>query len=158
MFSSLWTVAAALMLTGILLQYSDSFRKEGRMEDMSYAKALIVGLFQAAAIVPGLSRSCSTIFGSLFCGLSRKEAARFSFLLSIPVILGAALKQVLDMRGTGALGLHWTYLVGMLVAALAGYAAIRIFLQLLSRSRLRYFGYYCWAVAALVTISHILGK
>ncbi|MCL1905525.1 MAG: undecaprenyl-diphosphate phosphatase [Clostridiales bacterium] len=158
MFSSMTAVAMALIFTGILLQNSDNFRGRGRMEDMSQKNALIVGLFQAAAIVPGLSRSGATIFGSLFGGLDRAQAARFSFLLSIPVILGAACKQLLNMRHTAEFSLHWTYLLGAAVAALAGYAAIRIFLKLLGKRSLRYFGYYCWALAALVTVAGLLGR
>ena len=157
MFSSLTVVTLALILTGLLLQISDSFSGQSRVEDMSYQKVLIVGLFQAAAIVPGLSRSGSTIFGSLFSGLNREEAARFSFLLSIPVILGAACKQMLDMRHIGDISLHWTYLLGAVVAAVVGYASIRLFLKLLGKKSLRYFGYYCWALAALVTVSRLFG-
>jgi undecaprenyl-diphosphatase len=157
MFSSLVTVATALILTGILLQISDRFRGQGRVEDMGYGKALIVGLFQAAAIVPGLSRSGSTIFGALLGGLSRADAARFSFLLSIPIILGAAAKELFDV-GAGAINLQWTYLLGAAVAALAGYAAIRVFLKLLEQKSLRYFGYYCWSLAALIMLSHIFGS
>ena len=158
MFSSLAAVAMALMLTGILLQASDSFSGQARMEDMSYKKALIVGLFQAAAVMPGLSRSGSTIFGSLLGGLNRVEAARFSFLLSMPVILGAACKELLGMRSAAAVSLEWTYLLGMAVAGLAGYMAIRVFLKLLGKRSLRYFGYYCWAVAALIALSSFLGR
>ena len=118
MFSSLEVVAVALVVTGVLLLFSDRLQGQGRLEDMGYGKALIVGLFQAAAVVPGLSRSGSTIFGSLLGGLNRTDAARFSFLLSIPVILGAAAKQVLD-AGSSGLSLHWTYLLGAAVAALS---------------------------------------
>lgn len=156
MFSSLVAVAMALIFTGILLQASDNFRGKGRIEDMDWQKAAITGLFQAAAIMPGLSRSGATIFGSLMGGLNRAEAARFSFLLSIPIILGAALKQALG-AGTGGLSLHWTYLLGAAVAACAGYAAIRIFLKLLGQRRLRYFGYYCWALAVLAALSRFVG-
>jgi undecaprenyl-diphosphatase len=156
MFSSIGTVAMALIFTGLLLQASDNLRGQGRLEELGYGKALIVGLCQAVAIVPGLSRSGATIFGSLLSGLNRVEAARFSFMLSIPVILGAAIKQILD-AGADGLSLHWTYLLGAAVAAVTGYAAIRIFLKLLGQRRLRYFGYYCWAIAALAALSRFLG-
>jgi len=157
LFSSLATVAIALILTGILLFHSDKYRGQGRIEDMGYKKAIIVGLFQAAAIVPGLSRSGSTIFGALLGGLSRADAARFSFLLSIPIILGAAAKELLDM-GDGAFNLQWTYLLGAAVAALAGYAAIRVFLKLLEQKSLRYFSYYCWALATFVILFYLFGR
>lgn len=157
MFSSLQAVALALIFTGILLHSSDNYRGQGRLEDMNYQNALIVGLFQAVAIVPGLSRSGATIFGSLFRGLNRVEAARFSFLLSIPVILGAACKQLLDMRSLGGVSLHWSYLLGAIVAAVSGYAAIRVFLKLLGKRKLRYFSYYCWVLGGLITLSRLLG-
>ena len=157
MFSSLAIVIMALILTGLLLQASDNFRGHGSMDDMSYKKALIVGLFQAVAIVPGLSRSGATIFGALLGGLNRIQAARFSFMLSIPVILGAALKQLLD-TGAGDITFQWTYLLGAGVAALAGYTAIRVFLNLLGQKSLRYLGYYCWALAALSAISIFVSR
>ena len=154
MFSSLEVVAVALVVTGILLLSSDKLNGRGRLEDLSYKSALIVGLFQAAAVVPGLSRSGSTIFGSLLGGLNRADAARFSFLLSIPIILGAAAKELLDV-GSGAISLHWTYLLGAAVAAVAGYGAIRIFLKLLEKKRLRYFACYCWLLSALIMLSRL---
>jgi len=154
MFSSLIAVALALLLTGLLLRISDGYNGNRRMEDMKLSGALLVGLFQGLAIMPGLSRSGSTIFGALITGLRRDEAARFSFLLSIPVILGAAAKQVLD-AGTGGFQLHGTYVLGALTAALCGYAAIRVFLRLLAKKTLRYFSYYCWALAAAVLINQL---
>jgi len=157
MFSSLTVVLLALILTGLLLSVSDKFHGSGRMEDMSYGTALMVGLFQGVAIVPGLSRSGSTIFGSLLGGLNRTDAARFSFLLSIPVIVGAAAKQLLDMRHLGGLAIQWTYFLGALVAGVSGYFAIRFFLKLLGQRSLRYFAYYCWILAIVVALSRILG-
>lgn len=160
MFSSLASVAMALILTGLLLRASDGINGNRRLEDMSYSGALVVGLFQGLAITPGLSRSGTTIFGSLLVGLRRDEAARFSFLLSIPIILAAAAKQLLDAFGAaGAVGgmqLQGTYFLGAAVAGLCGYFAIRVFLRLLAKRSLRYFSYYCWAVAVIVMISQFL--
>lgn len=155
LFSSLVVVSCALIVTGVLLLISDRLQGNRKIEDMSYGSAVLVGLFQGLAITPGLSRSGSTIFGSLLCGLKREEAARFSFLLSIPIILGAAGKQCLDMAQEGLLVLQWTYFLGAAVAAVCGYLAIRIFLRLLAKKNLRYFSYYCWALAAVVLISRI---
>ena len=89
---------------------------------MKITDALVVGLFQGCAIAPGLSRSGSTIFGSLICGLKRSEAAKFSFIISIPVILGAAAKEIFDVtQGVGGT-IEWTYFLGAAVAAISGYA------------------------------------
>jgi len=155
LFSSLAVVAAALIVTGILLAVSD--RCEGRrtLKEMRFSDALTVGIFQGIAITPGLSRSGSTIFGALICGLKRSEAAKFSFILSIPVILGAALKECYDLFIKQSMVVEWTYVLGAAVAAVSGYAAIRIFLKLLEKAKLRYFSYYVWALALAVLISRI---
>ena len=151
LFSSLAAVACALIVTGILLLLSDRFNGKGRIEDMSFGQALAIGCFQGVAITPGLSRSGSTIFGALLCGLERSEAARFSFLLSIPVILGAALLEGVDVVKSGV-PVSFSYFLGALVAAVSGYFAIRIFIKLLHKRNMRYFSYYVWAVAAVVLI------
>ncbi|MCL1975329.1 MAG: undecaprenyl-diphosphate phosphatase [Firmicutes bacterium] len=156
LFSSLLVVAIALFCTGLFLRFSDRFHGTGNVKNMSYLSALVIGLFQAIAIIPGLSRSGVTIFASLNRGLMRKDAARFSFLLSIPVIFGAVCKQLLDLRHTESFGLSGTYLLGAVVAACFGYAAIRVFLKLLNQKSLRYFGYYCWALAILILLLFIL--
>ena len=152
LFSSLPAVACALIVTGVLLLISDRFNGKGRIENMGFGQALTIGCFQGLAITPGLSRSGSTIFGALLCGLERSEAARFSFLLSIPVILGAALLEGVDVIKSGV-PVSFSYLLGAAVAAVSGYIAIRIFIRLLHRRNMRYFSYYVWALAAVVLIS-----
>ncbi|MDO4581259.1 MAG: undecaprenyl-diphosphate phosphatase [Bacillota bacterium] len=154
LYNSLLVVAIALIVTGILLFISDRFHGEKTIADMSFGDALLVGLFQGCAIVPGLSRSGSTIFGSLLCGLKRAEAARYSFILSIPVILGAALLESIDIF-TGETVFEWTYFLGAAVAAACGYFAIRVFLKLLEKRNMRFFSYYVWLVAAAILISRI---
>lgn len=151
LFSSLAAVACALIVTGLLLYVSDRFNGKGRIESMSFPQALAIGCFQGLAITPGLSRSGSTIFGALLCGLERSEAARFSFLLSIPVILGAALLEGVDVIKSGV-PVSFSYFLGALVAAVSGYIAIRIFIRLLEHRNMRYFSYYVWALAAVVLI------
>jgi len=155
LFASLTTVAVALIATGLLLFISDRFQGSRTLKEMRFSDALVVGLFQGLAITPGLSRSGSTIFGALLCGLQRSEAAKFSFIISIPVILGAALKEGYELFVEQAMVVEWTYFLGAAVAAICGYAAIRIFLKLLEKARLRYFSYYVWAVAAAVLASRI---
>ena len=155
LFRSLTAVAIALIITGILLFISDRFDGQKTVNDMKITDALVVGLFQGCAIAPGLSRSGSTIFGSLICGLKRSEAAKFSFIISIPVILGAAAKEIFDVtQGVGGT-IEWTYFLGAAVAAISGYAAIRIFLKLLEKKSMRYFSFYVWIVAAALLISRI---
>ncbi len=153
LFSSLAAVACALIVTGILLQLSDRYDGNKKAEDMSVADALIIGTLQGFAITPGLSRSCTTLFGSLLRGLDRKEAARFSFILSIPVILGAALRELLKLDGGAISG---TYLLGAVVAAVSGYFAITVFLRLLEKKSMKYFSLYVWVLAAVLLISSLV--
>ncbi|MCL2677582.1 MAG: undecaprenyl-diphosphate phosphatase [Clostridiales bacterium] len=152
-FSSVIPIALALIFTGLLLFFSDNFQGRRKMKDLSKFEALVVGLFQAVAILPGVSRSGATIFAALACGMTRKAAARFSFLLSIIAILGAAGKQSFDViKETGGLTLQPYYFAGMAAAAFAGICAILFFLRLLEKKSLRFFSYYCWAFAAFTIV------
>lgn len=151
LFSSVLFVGCALFVTGVLLWLSDNCYGDKDMEDMTVKDALIIGLFQAVAITPGISRSGSTIFGALLRGFNRKTAASFSFLISIPTILGAAVLHGYQLiTETGSLGIEPSYWVGMIVAAISGYAAIRTFLALVQKQKLKYFSFYCWGVGIFI--------
>lgn len=125
--------------------------------DVTTRDALVIGAAQAFAILPGISRSGATIGAGMRLGLARGAAARFSFLLSIPVIAGAILAQIPDMLSEGAGGASAAqYLVGILAAGVSGFYSIRWFLGLLERRGLRPFGVYCWiamAVGVLVALA-----
>ena len=106
--------------------------------------ALLIGLAQAVAICPGVSRSGSTIACGLCLGLSPRDAARFSFLLSIPVILGAALLSLPDVAAQGGLGVDTTTLVwAALFAGFVGWGALRALLAFLGRGAFAWFAFYC---------------
>ncbi len=115
---------------------------------------------QGIAILPGVSRSGSTISGALFSGLNRKAAADFSFLLSIPAILGGALLEVPDALENGIGDVHWTCIVaGMLVAGLTGYFAVKVMIAAIKKKKLWGFGVYTALLGILVivdqTITHL---
>ncbi|MCL1873100.1 MAG: undecaprenyl-diphosphatase UppP [Clostridiales bacterium] len=153
LFSSVLAVCLALVITGTLLFISDRLEGRKQMKELSYPAALLVGCFQALALTPGLSRSGSTIFGSLLAGLDRKSAAKYSFLLSIPAILGATVLQFRDILKEGhSLILPFSYLVGTLAAAVVGFFAIKFLLKLLEKKNLKGFAYYCWTFAAISLI------
>lgn len=157
LFSSLRSVGFALLVTGFLLWISDRFQGTKTTREMSYIDALVIGIFQGIAITPGISRSGSTIVGALWRGLDRVQAAKFSFLLSIPVILGAGLKELVDAYQTsGNFVLEQNYLIGTVVAAGAGFLAIKILLSLVQKGKLRYFAFYCWILAAFVIASSLV--
>ena len=120
-------------------------------------ESLFMGLGQACAILPGLSRSGTTIAAGLVIGLDKEFAAKFSFILSIPAILGAFLLQVKDI-GSAMDANFLPIILGFIAAFIAGYAAIKWMLELIQKRSLDIFAYYCWAVGIIVfmgSIAHI---
>ncbi|MEE9254477.1 MAG: undecaprenyl-diphosphate phosphatase [Pseudomonadales bacterium] len=129
---SMRVIGWATMTFAILLALADSKRGARTQRDIRLADALIIGLAQALAIIPGTSRSGITITAALFLGLDRQGAARFSFLLSIPAILGAALLESAASLGTDV---RWTQLgIGVVVAGASAYGGIHFFLKLVERT------------------------
>jgi undecaprenyl-diphosphatase len=147
-------VAIFLLITGLLLVYSErwaSLQRSARtMSHLNWKDALVIGLGQAMAIAPGISRSGSTIAAGLMRGLDRPTAARFSFLLGTPIIFGAGLLKLKDLieLGTGGMGVT-PLAVGFVTAFISGILAIRYLLRYLRNHTLHLFAYYVWAVALL---------
>ncbi len=140
-------VLAMLVVTGILLLLI-RFRPNPDGE-YSAGKALLAGLAQGAAMIPGISRSGSTIATSIYLNVNRKDAADFSFLMSLPVIVGATLIKTLELIESGAQVDWLPILAGTVVAFATGIVAIKIVLSFVQQGRLQYFAYYCFTVAAL---------
>ena len=151
LFASPQIVGYTLILTGIILTISSRIHGRKPLDKVTVTDAVIVGLGQGLAITPGISRSGLTISTSLLRGLDRDAATRFSFLLSLPAILGAAVfKMPTLVQGTMGYPLWWV-LVGVAVSALAGILAIRGLMSVLKQGKLQYFAYYVW-VLGLITI------
>lgn len=155
-FSNPSAAAALLIVTGFIMVAADFFgRQKKEMEETSPAAALLIGAFQALAILPGISRSGATISAGMFAGLKREAATRFAFLLSIPIIAGAAIYKIKDVLGApGDIAQFLTSLPGALAAAVTGYLAIRFMLKYLAGHKLTAFAVYCWAVGALFLLTH----
>lgn len=151
--SNTYVVGAALLLTGALLFVSDHVRKGKKTErSAAMADVLMVGVGQAVATCPGLSRSGTTIAIGCFMGLDRKFAVRFAFLLSIPAVLGANILKIADVVKTGVdPALIPSYLLGVAAAAVSGYLSIRLVHMIADKGKFGAFAYYCWA-AGLVTV------
>lgn len=146
-------IGLMLVLTGCLLFVSDKLAQGNKAErKMTVVDALVVGVSQAIATIPGLSRSGVTITAGLCTGFSREFAVRFSFLISIPAIIGA---NLISIVGAIKAGVAWgnmpQYLLGVVVAATVGYVAIRLVKILVDKNKFGKFAYYCWAVG-LITI------
>ena len=147
-------IGAALVVTGFLLFACDLVRKGKKTErTATIADVLVVGLGQAIATMPGISRSGMTIATGCFMGFERKFAVRFSFLLSIPAVLGA---NILSLKDALDAGIIWAevpmYVVGVITAAVVGYACIRLLRLVAEKGRFGAFAYYCWAVGLLTLL------
>ena len=156
MFSSLPLIGVSLLVTGKLLYVSDRFSPSNVKNDISYVDALIIGTIQGLAILPGISRSGSTISVGILRGIERKTAATFSFLLSIPAILGAVALEAKDISTLADTPQFIPYLLGMLVAFGSGYIAIAALIRVVMKRKLSWFSVYCWAVGGMTLIYWIL--
>lgn len=153
-------LAIGFLITAVLLTVAEKkqVRRPRKFNQMKPTDALAMGAMQAVALVPGISRSGSTIVGGLFMGLDRKLAARFSFLMSIPVILGSVVFKFKDLLSLGTEGASIApMIVGALVAAISGYVAIRFFLNLISKKKMYGFAIYVAILAVAVLICQFAG-
>ena len=154
-------VSCALLVTGTILFLSDrmsSGRKNARSATLK--DVLLVGLAQGLATVPGLSRSGCTISAGMAVGFDRKFAVRYSFLMSLPAVLGATIlevKDVLELEGGIAADLLPKYLLGMAVAGVVGYVSIRLVNLLAAKGKFGAFAYYCWGAGLFFLILSLLG-
>lgn len=145
-------VAIALFFVGVVMFATRWLSRGARtVEDATIKDTVILGLGQAVALIPGVSRSGSTITTGLLQGFTPAEAARYSFLLGIPAIAGAGLLKGKDLIDSGA-GISGDILVGVVVAAISGYAAIAFLLRLIGRTGLVPFGVYCMIAGVVAFI------
>ena len=147
-------IGVALILTGAMLYVSDKM-KHGRKNEnsMTVWDALIIGLCQCVATIPGLSRSGTTITAGIATGLRRDFAVKFSFLMSLPAVLGANILSLVDAAREG-IDMQYVpaYLIGMAVAMVSGIGAISLLKYISKNSKFGGFAYYCWVVGALTIV------
>ena len=154
LYSYIPAIGVGLLITGILMFFTEKYTSgRGRIKGMKYRSAFFVGIMQSAALCPGISRSGSTIAGSLITGLERKTAVNFAFLTSIPTVLGAflleapqAFKEGFDVNLAAPIGL------GMALAAVSGFIAIKTMIRVVSNSKLFYFSIYTWVLGIGVIV------
>lgn len=152
LYNSVIPIGTGLIITGFLLLIAERTGHSSRgIKQMNYRNALFIGTIQGIAIWPGISRSGSTLFGSLMCNLDRKFAVKFVFLISIPSILGSAILEAPDAIKSGMAGTDMgPVIVGMAVAAISGFVAIKTMIKIVSDKKLSYFSYYVWVLGAVV--------
>ena len=154
LFSSPFFTGLMLMVTGLLLwltRRANTGAGGTNIEGFSRTKAFVIGIVQGLAIIPGISRSGSTISIGLLLGINRETAARYSFLLSIPAIIGAGLLSLKDSLSETDPDI-WLSLWGAAAAALVGYTALKVLLGLVKKGHLHLFAPYCWLVGILAII------
>ena len=158
LYSNTIFVGCALIVTGCILFFSDRMAKGKKtVRSATLLDALLVGVGQAVAVVPGLSRSGTTISAGMLRGFSRKFAVRFSFLLSIPAVLGANIISIGDAVAAGIdTSLLPAYIAGTVVAAVSGYFAIRLVNSLADKGKFGNFAYYCWGIGAAAVIATLI--
>lgn len=152
-------VGGLLIITGGTLFLSEylSKKREVKSETLNWKQAILVGLAQGIAVLPGFSRSGWTIATGLFAGLNRETAARYSFLLSIPIILGASMVYpLIKIDIAEALTYNWVSItIGTIVSAIVGYLCIKYFMKFISKFSLNIFGYYCIIMGIVALIFFI---
>jgi undecaprenyl-diphosphatase len=153
-FNSWTTLGYSFLLTALFLFSTLLIKnkiKEKDLKEISWQDALIIGIFQAIAILPGVSRSGSTVVGSLWRRLNRETAFLFSFYLVAPAILGAAVLKRKDGIGTVNLSLP-VILIGVISAFFSGLISLRIFKQTILKGKLSYFGIYCLVLGIIILL------
>ncbi|MFN8544798.1 MAG: undecaprenyl-diphosphate phosphatase [Candidatus Binatia bacterium] len=156
-FDSMPLLGVCFLFTGVLLYLGSAVRGALRRErELALRDAITIGAFQALALLPGVSRSGATIVGGLFRRVAPDVAARFSFLLSIPAIVGALLVEGKTVRTLGPEA-YGPVGIGIAVSGVTGFAAIWVLLRLVRQGRLHYFAYYAWMLGAVVLVGSGLG-
>lgn len=154
-FSSPILVSVMLIVTGFIL-YSTRFVGE-TLKDVNVPRSFLIGIAQSFAMIPGVSRSGSTISAALWLGVKREEAANFSFLMLIPVIVGAMILEVSDLIEVGLSDAALVNLVvGFLAAFISGYYALKYLIIILKKKGFHYFAFYCWGVGAIGLTYYLL--
>jgi undecaprenyl-diphosphatase len=144
----MFMVAASFVISGVFLFAASRIKKN---KSINLKNTFMVGLAQALAIIPGVSRSGATISTGILMGIKKQEAIRFSFLLAIPAIMGAtALKM-------DSLSFNYSLIIPFLITFSIGLASIHLLMKFIKQENLKYFAYYCWFVAILILVLKILG-
>lgn len=150
LFSKPKMVGGMLLITGMVLWLTRWTKKEGRpLEQMRWIDAILIGIAQGLAIIPGISRSGATISTGLFLGLDRELSGKFSFLLSIPAILGATL---LESKNIDTAQEFWTTLIGTAIALGIGILSLKFLMKIIKFGKLSNFSYYCAGIGIIMIL------
>lgn len=149
--------ASCLIITGCILYFSGKIEARQNFQTgfgIGYTQAFLVGIVQGFAVLPGISRSGSTIVAGLYLGMNPKNASRFSFLISVPAILGAGLLEAMDLKSGVDMS---SFLIGGFVSFLTGLIAISLMVKVTMKGHLKHFSYYVFALAAFFFVCYAMG-
>ncbi len=157
LFSSSLLVGGMLLVTGAILWFSRNYYRDdtGSGGGLTTRRALFIGVVQGFAVVPGISRSGSTIAAAMFAGIDRTRAAKFSFLLSVPAICGAQIISIKDALETGGL-IDPATIYGTIISFIVGLIALKLLLKLVHTGKIHLFAPYCWLAGVLALISNFV--
>lgn len=152
LFSNLYLVGINLIITGIIL-FSTRFTHEKKAKSsLTITKVIIIGIAQAIAILPGISRSGITISTALFLGINEKEAARFSFLMALPVLFGASILKIKDALVFSEDISTYNIFIGFMLSLITGYICLSILVNILNKKKLWLFSFYCLIIGFLIIV------
>ncbi len=144
-------VFVGFYFTAFILLFASSFAKTASVKNIGYKSASTMGIMQCFALLPGVSRSGSTLLGGVFCGVDKSEVAKFSFIMSVPIITASAILQIFQMGGGSvSSSLAICSAVGGVSACVFGILGIKFFLRVLQNAKLKYFSYYLFVLATVV--------
>lgn len=151
--TALWIVGALLMLTSVLLYLSTKAKREKELHDLTWKNALSIGLFQCLGLLPGVSRSGSTLVGGASQKVKQQDAADFAFILAIPVMLGSAILSIGDISDAlKNTDLFLPYIIGFIVTLFVTYFTIKLFFSFIKKRKMSIFSIYCLIMGILVII------
>lgn len=160
MFGNVTSAAFFLIVNGFLLYFGEKARSRGHKEitDLTWKQAAIIGCFQSLALIPGFSRSGSSMTAGFWMGLKHEASARFSMLLATPIIIGAGILEVPKLIKSGVHGLFQISLIGGIMSGLFAFISVWILMHWFKKNEIdamRPFAYYCWIVGALILVTRI---
>jgi len=158
LYASILPIGFAFLVTGLLLWFSEKKAFQNKdVKNMSALDAFLIGTAQGIAIIPGISRSGSTIVAGLLRGLNKPLATEYSFLLALPVTFGASLLGIVDVINSKTeILINFPLLVGVLASTIVGIITIKFLINLINKNKLHYFSYYLWILGIFVIVSHFI--
>lgn len=158
--STLWAVGICFVLNGVMLFLVDRHKESlDRVKDVPYSSGILVGMAQGVSVVPGISRTASTISMGIFLGFNKKLAVKYSFIMSIPAIVGQIVYKLINVDGKGiTMSLLPGYIIGMIISGVAGFFAIRIMLKIVMRRKYLGFAIYCAVIGVVAILISLITK